>query len=75
MNEDRKKEIYLECCGCECPMYEPCPHCEDGVCTLEEPWLDCDDFAAENADNMEEAANRIENETNCEEEDETEDDW
>lgn len=75
MNESRKKEIYLEECGSECPMYEPCPHCKNGVCTLDEPWFDCDDFAAENADDMYAAVSRIDDEINCEEGNESEDSY
>lgn len=76
---NEKNEIYLNHCGCECPAYEDCPHMNDnGTCSLEEPWLDCDDFQCEYADAIEAAENEIANKEAghaSEEEDESEDDW
>lgn len=71
MNEDRKHTIYMENCGCMCPQLEPCPHMnEDGACTLEEPWFDCDDFMYERADEIAAAEDDIaDEERRMEEED------
>lgn len=60
MDEYEKHEIYLNRCGSECPY----PDCDCGmldgeICTLEEPWFDCDDFIAANGDEIQNAEQEI----------------
>lgn len=56
MDEQEKTEIYLNRCGSMCPHPEDeCPHLDGEICGLEEPWFDCDDFIAENGDEIQNA--------------------
>lgn len=59
MTDTRKYDIYYEECGFRCPMYEACPHCEHGNCTLHEPWFECDDFMYAMAGEISDAEDRI----------------
>lgn len=61
MDEDQKHEIYQNECGSYCPHDETdCPYRGDeGICELEEPWFDCDDFIHEHAEEIQEAEEEI----------------
>lgn len=56
-----EREIYLEECGCECPYGKEgdCSYCDGGICTMEDPWFDCDDFMTEYENEIANAENRL----------------
>lgn len=75
MDEYQKHEIYLNNCGSMCPFEEDeteCPYRDkdEGVCLLDEPWFDCNDFMAENAAEIQNAEFEIGDDEDEEEEDE-----